>query len=629
MTTISVRVPMRADLAGGTLDLWPLYLFHRGARTVNVAVSCFAECIVQSGEDESIELLLADQGYHRRYATIAELSADPKAALIATAIEHFRISGVRIETRSGAPRGSGLGGSSALGIALVRALSELVGQPVEGEELIALVRDLETRLLRSPAGIQDYYPPVYGGLASLHLEAGGPRRVPIRFSLADLATHFVLHYSDVAHFSGTNNWEIYRRAIDGDRNVHEGLSNISRAAQELERALEDRDIERAAEAMSDEWNSRKRLIRGVSTPEVDAVIDAAVKAGAWGGKVCGAGGGGCVVFLVPPERRAAVLDALESAPGRTLGALPVTSGLEIDFGNDRASSWAFAGRRGADSDVTEQLFMSSEEAGIYQPWLLAEVDVNYDLPRGGLHWSETRILLAPINWLDGNVDWSVAYDVVLERLRSTRAPLSNRALVVSPEAQGFIEALRTADESLRLHLCERERTVVFHNPSFDSWSLAHESKESFRQRCLELARQQLDEETKRLETVFRRRMDQLKEKQAKEELDRADEPEAALARSSDEVNIAWGQMIYNITTGKSGRTIEPQSLREIDYLHRIGEMQRQWEREREALLDTLTESARAIEEIAIEPEPRTIAIQRLRILWGSRSEITAWTTESS
>jgi len=91
-----------------------------------------------------------------------------------------RASQSRSRTNTGAPRGSGLGGSSALAVAIVRALSEFAGAPVEGEELIALVRDLETRLLGIPAGIQDYYPPVYGGLGALHLEPGRAARRVLR-----------------------------------------------------------------------------------------------------------------------------------------------------------------------------------------------------------------------------------------------------------------------------------------------------------------------------------------------------------------------------------------------------------------------------------------------------------------
>ncbi|HEX6640289.1 MAG TPA: galactokinase, partial [Thermoanaerobaculia bacterium] len=135
MNKVIVRAPVRADLAGGTLDLWPLYLFHPGSRTVNVAISYYAESEVCETGTGGIEIHLTDQQYKQHYGSMQELAADPKAALLYRALEHFKLTGIRITTRTDAPRGSGLGGSSALSITLVRALSEIAGQPIEGEDL--------------------------------------------------------------------------------------------------------------------------------------------------------------------------------------------------------------------------------------------------------------------------------------------------------------------------------------------------------------------------------------------------------------------------------------------------------------------------------------------------------------
>ncbi|MFN2441788.1 MAG: galactokinase, partial [Thermoanaerobaculia bacterium] len=134
MTRLTARVPLRADLAGGTLDLWPLYLFHPGARTVNVAISIYAECQVQTTSDSSIDVTLTDINFHRRYSSLEELVADERMALIGKTLEYFELGGLRIVTRTEAPRGSGLGGSSALAVALVRSFSALAGSPVDGDD---------------------------------------------------------------------------------------------------------------------------------------------------------------------------------------------------------------------------------------------------------------------------------------------------------------------------------------------------------------------------------------------------------------------------------------------------------------------------------------------------------------
>src|ERR1041385_1851099 len=313
MKKVIVRAPVRADLAGGTLDLWPLYLFHPGARTVNVAISYYAESEVSETGNGAIEIHLTDQQYQQRYASLHELAADPKAALIRRVLEHFHhMNGIRITTRTDAPRGSGLGGSSALTITLVRALTEIAGDPVEGERLVELVRDLETRLLAVPAGIQDYYPAVFGGLAALHLNPGAIIRHPISLPVGELAEHMLLHYTGIAHFSGTNNWQLYKRHVDGKKKVMTGFDRIAVNAADMEKALESGNMEAAGAALAQEWKNRKALIEGISTPEIDAAIAVSIEAGAWGGKVCGAGGGGCIVFLLPPEKREDVLRALST-----------------------------------------------------------------------------------------------------------------------------------------------------------------------------------------------------------------------------------------------------------------------------------------------------------------------------
>ena len=268
MNKVTVRAPVRADLAGGTLDLWPLYLFHSGARTVNVAISHYAESEVVETGASGVEVHLTDQQYEQRYDSLHELAADPKAALVHRVLEHFRVSGIRITTRTDAPRGSGVGGSSALTITLVRALSELSGEPIEGDALIALVRDLETRLIGVPAGIQDYYPAVYGGISALRLNPGSVVRQEISLPVEKLAEHMLLHYSGVAHFSGTNNWEMYKRHIDGKKKVVRGFERIVQSAAEMEKALASGDMQAAGAALAREWSNRKSLIDEIGRAHV-------------------------------------------------------------------------------------------------------------------------------------------------------------------------------------------------------------------------------------------------------------------------------------------------------------------------------------------------------------------------
>lgn len=618
MKRVRVRVPLRVDLAGGTLDLWPLHLFHPGARTVNVAISTFAECEVSTTGDGTISVFLTDQGLDRSYGSIAELSADPDVALLARVLEHVSVTGIRIVTRTEAPRGSGLGGSSALTIALVRALTELVEQPVEGEELIHLVRDIETRLLGIPAGVQDYYPPVYGGLATLHLQPGKVRRASHALSLSDLSQHLVVYYSGIAHFSGTNNWEIYKRHVDGDREIVDGLARIAETAVRMDRAIEIRDLEAAGAAMADEWAIRKALISGITNEEIDGAIEAATTAGAWGGKVCGAGGGGCVVFLCPADRRDAVVSALAQRSGKVLGVAPVPHGLVIDTELDAQKALPFS-RRGhvqhSDAEV-EQLFVASGSDRPWTPWVLAEAAITYDEPRIGVHLRRNRTMVAPLDIEAERVDWTGAVEIDPETLE----------LVAAPEASASIPPLeRTVitkvdgegRETLLESLLQTERLSIFHNAALQLYGQPGESREEFLSRCRELALRTIEDESHRLESTYRRRIDQMKERSQRDQREREsqEEMEPTEIRRTD-VAISWGQTLYKITKSRPASTGEPQSMDEADYVQKIALLQQQWERELEARREEEEIRARAIEDVTLIPSRRNIELTRYVILWS-------------
>ena len=623
MNKVIVRAPVRADLAGGTLDLWPLYLFHPGSRTVNVAISYFAESEVSEVASGPIEIHLTDQQYRQTYESLQEMSNDPKAALLHRAVEHFKVSGIRITTRTDAPRGSGLGGSSALAITLVRALSEIAGQPVEGEDLIFLVRDLETRLLGVPAGIQDYYPPVFGGLGSLHLNPGKPARHALQTSVQDLGAHMLLHYTGVAHFSGTNNWELYKRQIDKKKRVDRGLSRIAEVAIEMERALDSGNFEAAGAALGKEWEARKAMIDGISTPEIEAAITAATAAGAWGGKVCGAGGGGCIVFLMPPERREAVAAALATVPGRVLDAAPVVHGLTVERERDTfaAPSARVRSSPRRDGETLEQLYVYGG-TGNYRPFVLAEGIVTHVESRSGTHHQTVRSYLAPINPQDGKVVWHEASQIDEEKLDIRAVPEPARRAVVNVTPEVLVQNAAQSMDGFRQFLEQKARLHIFHNPAFSLYSEPAETREAFIERCMEIANRQLDDHQERLESTFRRRIDQLRERSEREQRE-IDDDDTLPRTDKKEVNVAWGQALYNITSGRPTAVVDPtaSSVREVDYLENIAQMQKSWDRELQSLRDELTAKARAIEDVAIVPTQKNIEVTKYLILWAANQAL--------
>lgn len=326
---ISARTWCRVDLAGGTLDIWPLGLFHPGARTVNVAIDLAAtvrlrrvvgdtEYIVRQGESEI------------RASSIGELSAYPEGALVAVVADAFSLPPVEVELSSDSPRGGGLGGSSALTVALIAAVEEELDLPrSQARERVNLARDLEARLMSLPTGIQDHYPGLLGGALEIRQMPGGEQVRRLDVDLKSLGESLLVVYSGASHFSAGNNWQVVRRRLDGEPEVTGLFRGIAEAAAELAPALEAGDLPRVGELMSREWSHRRRLAEGVSTPLLESLIERALALGAWGGKACGAGGGGCLAFLCPPERRSAVAEGLEKLGGTVLAARPTGEPLAV------------------------------------------------------------------------------------------------------------------------------------------------------------------------------------------------------------------------------------------------------------------------------------------------------------
>jgi D-glycero-alpha-D-manno-heptose-7-phosphate kinase len=326
---VTARAWCRVDLAGGTLDIWPLGLFHPGARTVNVAIDLAATVRLRPADVYRVR-----QGESMvEAASAAELAASPEGALVGVVVAELALPPVEIELASQSPRGGGLGGSSAMVVALIAAAERLQGrEPSTPAARVRLARDLEARLMALPTGIQDHYPGQLGGALEIRMAPGGEVVRRLDVDLEALGDSLLVVYSGVSHFSAGQNWQVVRRRLEGERESVELFSGIAETAAELSAALEAGDLPRVGALMGREWSFRRRLAEGVSTPELERLLEAARSHGAWGGKACGAGGGGCLAILCPPERRAEVAAALAEAGGQVLSARPTGEPLAIVSG---------------------------------------------------------------------------------------------------------------------------------------------------------------------------------------------------------------------------------------------------------------------------------------------------------
>ena len=315
---IESSAPTRVDLAGGTIDIWPLYLFHTGATTINFALSLRARVRIETRPDRRIILESLDRGVRLETTVdrIDELASDDQLELVSKMVHFFRPqTGFHLVARSEAPAGAGISGSSALAIALIGGLNSLVGNRYEPRKFITLAANIETTVIKVPAGFQDYYPAFYGSTSCVHFRADGIEREHLPVDEDEIERRFVICYTGEPRHSGINNWEVFKRHVDRDAEVFSIFEKIRDAAVQVRAALMANDWRAVAETMRAAYPNRKRLAPGITTPQMDLLVEKALANGAEAAKVCGAGGGGCIAFLCDPNRKAEVERALAAAAG--------------------------------------------------------------------------------------------------------------------------------------------------------------------------------------------------------------------------------------------------------------------------------------------------------------------------
>lgn len=329
---VEARAPTRIDLAGGTLDIYPIYLIEDEAWTINAAI----EIPVQ------VRLARARGGFAitsqdlRRRVQVESLDDLPTGGPLDLACRALRFAaprpGLSITLASSAPPGSGLGASSALVVALLAALDRWTRRSRPRDELIAAAWRLEAQSLRTLTGRQDYLAAAHGGVNAIRFGLDGDRVEPLlrtptlRRALQD---RLVLAYTGQPHSSGLTNWGVVRAYLDGVPATVNRMRSIAGVARQMRDALRAGDLDALGELLAEEWTHRRELANGVSTQSIEKVLSVARRHGGVAGKACGAGGGGCVLVVVRAGAKRAVEVALRNAGFAILKVGIAAKGLQV------------------------------------------------------------------------------------------------------------------------------------------------------------------------------------------------------------------------------------------------------------------------------------------------------------
>lgn len=338
MPSVQASIPTRIDLAGGTIDLWPIHCVLNNPTTVNIGVTLPATVDVTLSQDGNFHFSSIDQSLSQN-GTLNELVAStslPLLGILLGTVWSADLPPISITTSAKSPAGAGLGGSSCLGIAVAAALFRLRkilgGNDIENEEtLVRTVQDAEAKLIHAPTGCQDYWGGVRGNINVLRYPYG---RTVVETrphsSINGLNESLIVCYSGKSRQSAINNWEIFKRVFDRDITLLKNLNDISALANACGNSILNDDLSSALKFSSDEWNLRKKLWPNIETSETKGIDVAARKAGALFSRVCGAGGGGVMAIFAEKGRRNDVAAAASAAGGTILQASISSQGLRIN-----------------------------------------------------------------------------------------------------------------------------------------------------------------------------------------------------------------------------------------------------------------------------------------------------------
>lgn len=299
----------RVDLSGGTLDLWPLYLLVDSCVTINLSISIRTHATIEPRDDREVHLHIKDLNYKKSFKDLASLleSQDEELLLVQKQLNFWRpTQGFYLETSSESPVGGGLGGSSSLSISLIKAFSAWLKRDFDVYQSVILSHNLEAQVLHKMTGTQDYFPALVSGLNAIHYTPTGARLENLPTTADFWNKQLSLVYTGHPHHSGLNNWQVVKACMEKDKPTLKALTDIRDISNDMYKAIRSETWSDLPRLFDREFEARVRLSSSFSSPEIERLRSVALKAGASAVKICGAGGGGCVLVWSDPARKAEV-----------------------------------------------------------------------------------------------------------------------------------------------------------------------------------------------------------------------------------------------------------------------------------------------------------------------------------
>jgi len=340
---IRARSPVRIDFSGGWTDV-PLFTEEYKGFVVNAAINIYSYVSIKElsadvisdytkSNNTSVRIYSADFDIYEEAEEVKKLEYNGNIDLAKAAIHQVGIQGgIDIITRSDAPAGSGLGTSASMGVALIGALSAFKGKIYLPYELADQASLIERERLKILGGKQDHYASALGGINFMEFmgeEVKVSRLQLSKSTICELEKNLVLCYTGKSRLSGNIHHKVKDAYEKKDSETRQALKNLRSIAQEMKSALLCGDLRAFGELLNENWENQKALHPSVTNSQINEIMQLAKGNGAIGGKACGAGGGGCLLFYAKPDQEHIIRRKLEERKVRLINFNFEFDGLQI------------------------------------------------------------------------------------------------------------------------------------------------------------------------------------------------------------------------------------------------------------------------------------------------------------
>ena len=318
------KAPLRIGLAGGGTDVSPYCDLYGGA-ILNATISLYANATIEPLEENKIILNAMDRGEEEQHAWNSSLPINGKLDILKGVYNRIqkdygiREQGFRLSTYVDAPAGSGLGTSSTLVVAIIGAFTEMLRLPLGEYDMAHYAYDIERNDLKLAGGRQDQYAATFGGVN--YMEFYEEDKVIVNTlrvrqqHLFELENNLVLYYTSTSRESAEIIKKQSRNVSEKQEKSIEAMHQLKQQAQMMKEALLKGRLNQVGEILDFGFQQKRRMAEGISNDQMQKIYTAARDAGATGGKISGAGGGGFMIFYCPGNTKYKVIQSLEAFGG--------------------------------------------------------------------------------------------------------------------------------------------------------------------------------------------------------------------------------------------------------------------------------------------------------------------------